>query len=57
VREKGGERAAFDHIASLATPLARYAKADDIARLIIMLLSDDSPITGATLVVDGGYTL
>jgi len=57
VRDKGGERAAFDHIASLATPLARYASADDIARLIIMLLSDDSPITGATLVVDGGYTL
>lgn len=57
VREKGDERAAFDHIASLATPLARYAKPDDIARLILMLLSDDSPITGATLVVDGGYTL
>jgi NAD(P)-dependent dehydrogenase (short-subunit alcohol dehydrogenase family) len=57
VREKGGEREAFDQIASLATPLARYASADDIARLIIMLLSDESPITGATLVVDGGYTL
>jgi len=57
VRDLGGERAAFDHIAKLATPLARYASADDIARLIIMLLSDDSPITGATLVVDGGYTL
>ncbi len=57
VREKGSERAAFDHIAGLATPLARYASADDVARLILMLLSDDSPITGATLVVDGGYTL
>lgn len=57
VREKGGEREAFDHIARLATPLARYASADDIARLIIMLLSDESPVTGATLVVDGGYTL
>jgi NAD(P)-dependent dehydrogenase (short-subunit alcohol dehydrogenase family) len=57
VREAGSERAAFDRIAKLATPLARYAKADDIARLIIMLLSDESPITGATLVVDGGYTL
>ena len=57
VSEKGSERAAFDAIAQLATPLARYASADDIARLIIMLLSDESPITGATLVVDGGYTL
>ncbi len=57
VREKGSERAAFDEIAKFATPLARYAGADDIARLIVMLLSDDSPITGATLVVDGGYTL
>lgn len=57
VRELGSERAAFDHIAKLATPLARYASADDIARLIVMLLSDESPITGATLVVDGGYTI
>lgn len=57
VRDTGSERAAFDQIAKLATPLARYAKADDIARLIVMLLSDEAPITGATLVVDGGYTL
>jgi NAD(P)-dependent dehydrogenase (short-subunit alcohol dehydrogenase family) len=57
VRQEGSERAAFDAIAKLATPLARYAGADDIARLIVMLLSDESPITGATLVVDGGYTL
>jgi NAD(P)-dependent dehydrogenase (short-subunit alcohol dehydrogenase family) len=57
VRQKGGERAAFDAIAKQATPLARYAGADDIARLTLMLLSDESAITGATLVVDGGYTL
>lgn len=57
VRETGSERAAFDKIAQMATPMARYASADDIARLIIMLLSDESPMTGATLVVDGGYTL
>lgn len=57
VHEAGSERAAFDRLAKLATPLARYAEADDIARLIIMLLSDEAPITGATLVVDGGYTL
>lgn len=57
VRDLGGERAAFDHLASLATPMARYAGADDVARLIEMLLIEPSPITGATLVVDGGYTL
>lgn len=57
VRETGSERAAFDKIAGMATPLARYAGAEDIARLIIMLLSENAPITGATLVVDGGYTL
>ena len=57
VRQTGSERAAFDHIAKLATPLARYAAAEDVARLIDMLLTDPSPITGATLVVDGGYTL
>ena len=57
VRETGSERAAFDKIAKLATPLARYAGADDIARLVATLLTDQAPITGATLVVDGGYTL
>lgn len=57
VKEKGSERDAFNALARMATPLARYAAADDIARLIVMLLSDDSPITGATLVVDGGYTI
>lgn len=57
VRETGSERAAFDRIAGLATPLARYSAPEDIARMIDMLLTDPSPITGATLVVDGGYTL
>jgi NAD(P)-dependent dehydrogenase (short-subunit alcohol dehydrogenase family) len=57
VRETGSERAAFDHLAQLATPLGRYATAEDIARLAEMLLLDASPITGAVLVADGGYTL
>lgn len=56
-RARGGERAALEDIAKLNPPLARYAADDDFARLITLLLSDDSPITGATLVVDGGYTL
>lgn len=57
VRETGSERAAFNRLAAMATPLARYAGADDVARLIIILLTESAPITGATLVVDGGYTL
>lgn len=57
VRDLGSERAAFDKLAAMATPMARYAEAGDVARLIEMLLTDDAPITGATLVVDGGYTL
>lgn len=57
VRETGSERAAFDRIAGEATPLGRYASADDIARLVEMLLLEPAPITGAVLVADGGYTL
>lgn len=57
LREKGSEQAALDAIAKLATPLARFADAGDVARLIVMLLSDDAPITGATLVVDRSYAL
>jgi 2-keto-3-deoxy-L-fuconate dehydrogenase len=55
--EGGDARAAFDKIAALAPPLARYAATDDIKRLIVMLLSDDNPMTGGTLVAEGGYTL
>lgn len=57
VRETGSERAAFDRIAAEATPLGRYASADEIARLIEMLLMEPAPITGAVLVADGGYTI
>jgi len=57
VRETGSERAAFEIIANLSPPLARYAAGDDVMRLLLMLLTDDAPVTGATLVVEGGYTL
>ena len=57
VRETGSERAAFDKLAQFATPLGRWSSPEDIARMIEVLLLDPSPITGATLVVDGGYTL
>jgi len=57
VRQTGSERAAFDQIAAAGTPLSHYASANDIARLIDFLLTDPAPITGATLVADGGYIL
>ncbi len=53
-----GRDAAFAELAAMATPLGRYARADEIAAQIAFLLSDDAAlITGATLVSDGGYTL
>ena len=57
VRETGNESAAFDKISQLPRPLARYAQASDVNRLVVMLLADEAPITGATLVVDGGGSL
>ena len=58
VRETGSEQAAFDRMASFATPLGHYAKPEEIAGQIAFLLSDAArSITGAALTVDGGYTL
>lgn len=58
VAETGSERAAFDTLATMGTPLARYAKPEETARQALFLLSDQcGPITGAALVADGGYTL
>lgn len=54
--QHGSERAAFDAMAKLATPLGRYAAPAEIAELIAMLLASPS-MTGTALVVDGGYTL
>ena len=56
IAETGSEQAAFDRMASFATPLGHYAKAEEIAGQIAFLLSPAArSITGATLVVDGGY--
>ena len=53
-----GRDAAFAEMAKLATPLGRYARADEIAAQIAFLLSAEAAlITGACLVSDGGYTL
>lgn len=58
VAETGSEEAAFDALAALATPLGRYADAEEIAAQIVWLLSDRSAsMTGAAVVVDGGYSI
>jgi 2-keto-3-deoxy-L-fuconate dehydrogenase len=57
-RDSGGEAAAFDAIAKAATPLGRFASAEEIAAQIAFLLSGAAAtITGATLTSDGGYLL
>jgi NAD(P)-dependent dehydrogenase (short-subunit alcohol dehydrogenase family) len=58
VAEHGGEDAAFDAMAQMATPLGRYAAAEEIAAQIGFFLSPASAtITGSVLISDGGYSL
>lgn len=57
VGDTGNENAAFDKITQLPRALARYAQGADVNRLIVMLLAEETPVTGATLVVDGGGAL
>jgi NAD(P)-dependent dehydrogenase (short-subunit alcohol dehydrogenase family) len=57
VREAGDTTAALEGLAKARAPLIRYAGDHDIARLVGMLLSDDSPISGATFIADGGPPL
>lgn len=53
-----GRDAAFAELAAMATPLGRYAKAEEIAGQVAFLLSDAAAtITGAVLTSDGGYLL
>lgn len=53
-----GRAAAFAEMAAPATPLGRFAGADEIAAQIGFLLSDAAAtLTGSVLVSDGGYTL
>lgn len=59
VGQHGGDRnAALAAMARMATPLGRYATADEIAGQAGFLLSDAAAtMTGAILVSDGGYSL
>ena len=59
VEQNGGDRqSALDAMAAMATPLGRYATADEIAAQVGFLLSDAAAtITGTVLASDGGYSL
>jgi NAD(P)-dependent dehydrogenase (short-subunit alcohol dehydrogenase family) len=58
VASEGGREAAMQAMAKMATPLGRYATADEIAGQIAFLLSGASAtMTGAVLTSDGGYSL
>jgi len=55
VTEAGDERAALEAVSQMAEPMVRYAETADFSEIITMLLSDESSLTGATFVIDGGY--
>lgn len=59
IARHGGDRAAaMASLSAMATPLGRYASADEIAAQIGFLLGDAAAtITGTALVSDGGYLL
>ena len=58
VASEGDRDAAIEAMARMATPLGRYATAEEIAAQIGFLLSDAAAtITGAVLASDGGYSL
>jgi NAD(P)-dependent dehydrogenase (short-subunit alcohol dehydrogenase family) len=58
VEAEGSRDAAIDALAKMATPLDRYATAEEIAAQIDFLLSGAAAtITGAVLTSDGGYSL
>ncbi|HSR00776.1 MAG TPA: SDR family oxidoreductase, partial [Sphingomicrobium sp.] len=58
LEHRSDRSAAIAAMANAATPIARFAAAEEIACQIGFLLSDlASTVTGAMLVSDGGYSL
>ncbi|GAA3331395.1 hypothetical protein GCM10020331_087830 [Ectobacillus funiculus] len=44
-------------ILAVATPMKRLGKAEEMAKAVLFMASDDSSfMTGNSLIVDGGYT-
>jgi len=57
LKEAKDEVGVLDRIAKRSIPLVRCSASQDVLRLIRLLLSDDSAVSGATLAVDGGPAL
>lgn len=58
VAQTGSREGAIEATAKMATPLARFASAEEIAGQIGFLLSDMAAnVTGTALVSDGGYSI
>ena len=58
IASEGSRDAAMTAMAKMATPLGRYATAEDTAAQILFLLSNAAAtITGSVLTSDGGYSL
>ena len=60
--KKGGEseeqQKNFEEATLAKSPLKRFATADDVARLVRFLLSEDSSyILGSEVIIDGGFRL
>lgn len=58
IASEGSREAAMMAMAKMATPLGRYASAEETAEQILFLLSSAAAtITGSVLTSDGGYSL
>jgi NAD(P)-dependent dehydrogenase (short-subunit alcohol dehydrogenase family) len=57
-RAAGGDRAKADRVGAAYHPLGRIADAEEVARAVLFLCSDDASfITGVDLPVDGGAAM